>query len=67
MALVKEGKYAPFSPGSIIMQTTVVVAGPLFAGLQFGAHVREQRYRNYLSTIAGFVDLSKTDRDEVGT
>jgi CubicO group peptidase (beta-lactamase class C family) len=42
------------------MQTTAVVAGPLFAGLQFGAHVREQRYRNYLSTITGFVDLSKT-------
>ena len=43
-----------------IMQTTAVVAGPLFAGLQVGAHVREQRYRNYLSTITGFVDLSKT-------
>ena len=32
-----------------IMQTTAVVARPLFAGLQLGAHVREQHYRNYLS------------------
>ena len=43
-----------------VMQTTAVVARPLFAGLQLGAHVREQHYRNYLSTITGFVDLSKT-------
>ena len=79
MALVKEGKYADTAfrePGEKgakvtlalkIMQTTAVVAGPLFAGLQLGAQVREQRYRNYLSNNGLRRSLQNGDRDEVGT
>jgi len=42
-----------------VIQTIGVVAALVFAAWEIRARVREQRFRNYLDSISGFVDLGK--------
>ena len=41
-----------------ILQTVAVVAALLFTAWEMRARVREQRFRNYLDAISGFLNLS---------
>jgi hypothetical protein len=41
-----------------ILQTVAVVAALLFTGWEMRARRREQRFRNYLDAISGFVNLA---------
>ena len=40
-----------------IVQTVFLFAALLFTGFEFRARTREQRFRNYLDSISGFVQL----------
>ncbi|HOZ48365.1 MAG TPA: hypothetical protein PK468_17275 [Candidatus Hydrogenedentes bacterium] len=42
-----------------VLQTVAVVAALVFTGWEIRARRREQRFRNYLDGMAGFVDLAK--------
>src|SRR6266508_1923020 len=41
-----------------ILQTVAVLAALLFTGWEFRARAREQKFRNYLDGISGFVNLA---------